>query len=75
MTVQLPCAERFCRLAPGALAGVGTGSYVGFLTGGSVRFAGGWGLALGDEASGAWLGREVLRAALMAHEGAGSQVR
>lgn len=57
----------------GALAGIGTGSYVACLRDGAVQFAGGWGLALGDEASGAWLGREALRAALMAHEGAGLQ--
>ncbi len=63
----------FLTSGSGALAGVGTGSYVGFLTGGAVRFAGGWGLALGDEASGAWLGREALRAALMASEGSGPQ--
>ncbi len=57
----------------GALAGVGTGSYAGLLRNGVVRFSGGWGLALGDEASGAWLGREALRAALMAREGSGPE--
>ncbi len=53
----------------GCVAGIGTGSYLGILEDGKARFAGGWGLALGDEASGAWLGREALRAALFACEG------
>ena len=34
-----------------------------------TRHAGGWGLVLGDECSGAWLGRELLRATLRAHDG------
>ncbi|NVO22265.1 BadF/BadG/BcrA/BcrD ATPase family protein [Donghicola mangrovi] len=59
----------FLTTGHGAVAGIGTGSYVGVLAGGQARFAGGWGLALGDEASGAWLGREALKAALAATEG------
>ncbi|MEY8881282.1 BadF/BadG/BcrA/BcrD ATPase family protein [Donghicola sp. XS_ASV15] len=62
----------FSRSGAGCVAGVGTGSYLGILAGGKARFAGGWGLALGDEASGAWIGREALRAALFASEGAES---
>ena len=34
-----------------------------------TRHAGGWGLVLGDECSGAWLGRELLRATLRAYDG------
>lgn len=45
----------------GALVGLGTGSFFALQEAGSVRLAGGWGLALGDEGSGAWLGREMLR--------------
>ena len=37
--------------------------------GGQLSYAGGWGLTLGDECSGAWLGRELLRAVLMTHDG------
>lgn len=57
----------------GAVAGVGTGSFLGRCSGGTVRFAGGWGLILGDEASGAWLGREALAAALRAADGLAAQ--
>ncbi len=46
--------------ADGAVIAVGTGSYVGLRRGGTLRFAGGWGPVLGDEASGAWLGRRLL---------------
>lgn len=61
----------FLNSGTGAVAGIGTGSYVGVMTGGQARFAGGWGFTLGDEASGAWLGREAYRAALSAHDGSG----
>jgi glucosamine kinase len=53
----------------GGVVIVGTGS-IGWaeLGGGHVR-VGGWGLAVSDEGSGAWLGREALRRVLWAHDG------
>ena len=53
----------------GTLAQIGTGSFFVSRHGGVTRHAGGWGLVLGDECSGAWLGRELLRATLRAHDG------
>lgn len=60
----------------GALAGqdgiaatVGTGSVFACQSGGVVRVIGGWGLVLGDEASGAWMGRELLSQAVRAADG------
>jgi glucosamine kinase len=55
----------------GAAAVIGTGSFLARQSGGAMRFQGGYGLALGDEASGAWLGREALAASLRAGEGWG----
>ena len=52
----------------GTLAQIGTGSFFVSRTGDRQIEAGGWGLVLGDECSGAWLGREALRAALRAHD-------
>lgn len=53
----------------GAVAAIGTGSFVGAQSGGAVRVIGGWGLAIGDQASGAWLGRELLVHLLLAGDG------
>lgn len=53
----------------GTLAGIGTGSFVIRQVAGKTRALGGWGLALGDEASGAWLGRELLALTLRANDG------
>ncbi|MBN9888684.1 BadF/BadG/BcrA/BcrD ATPase family protein [Salipiger abyssi] len=53
----------------GYVAGIGTGSFLARKTGEKIRLAGGHGLALGDEASGAWLGRELLRACLHVLDG------
>ena len=53
----------------GALAQIGTGSFFARQHDGRLSHAGGWGLTLGDECGGAWLGRELLRAVLMAHDG------
>lgn len=55
--------------ADGTLAQIGTGSFFVSRIGGRLVEAGGWGLILGDECSGAWLGREMLRASLRAHDG------
>lgn len=53
----------------GALAALGTGSFVALQTDGAMRATGGYGLVLGDEASGAWIGREALAHGLRAGEG------
>lgn len=53
----------------GTLAQIGTGSFFARQHDGQLSFAGGWGLTLGDECGGAWLGRELLRTVLMAHDG------
>lgn len=56
--------------ASGAIVIVGTGS-IGYrieASGGS-RLVGGWGFPVGDEGSGAWLGRSALAQALQAFEG------
>jgi glucosamine kinase len=52
----------------GTVAAIGTGSFFGRQAGGSRRFIGGWGYQLGDEASGAWLGRRLLSAVLHAED-------
>ncbi len=53
----------------GVALSVGTGSFVGAVRAGAARFVGGWGLALGDQGSGAWLGREALTVTLLACDG------
>ncbi|MEM7710820.1 MAG: BadF/BadG/BcrA/BcrD ATPase family protein, partial [Pseudomonadota bacterium] len=53
----------------GALAAIGTGTSVTARRGDRIRTFGGWGLGIGDQASGAWLGRAALEAALLAHDG------
>jgi len=53
----------------GTLAGLGTGSFMIRQTTQGARALGGWGLALGDEASGAWLGRGLLAQTLLACDG------
>ena len=46
--------------ADGTLAQVGTGSFFVSCHKGKFKQVGGWGLQLGDDCSGAWLGREIL---------------
>ncbi|WP_238364463.1 BadF/BadG/BcrA/BcrD ATPase family protein [Mesobacterium pallidum] len=53
----------------GAVISTGTGSFLAAQQGGAVRYIGGWGVVLGDEASGAWLGRAALAASLRAVDG------
>ncbi|MFW2542230.1 BadF/BadG/BcrA/BcrD ATPase family protein [Primorskyibacter sp. 2E107] len=53
----------------GSLAAIGTGSFFARQSGGGFRSIGGWGFALSDEASGAWLGRALLRRTLQAQDG------
>lgn len=55
----------------GTLAQIGTGSFFVHRGNGRTRQAGGHGLILGDECSGAWLGRELLRATIRATDGTG----
>ena len=53
----------------GIVAAIGTGSFIGSRRGANFRFIGGWGLALGDEASAAWLGRSALSETLLVRDG------
>lgn len=53
----------------GAVASCGTGSFVCRQSGDRLTSVGGWGLALGDDASGAWLGQGALRRAVLAQDG------
>jgi N-acetylglucosamine kinase-like BadF-type ATPase len=58
--------------APGVVIIAGTGSIAyGRNAAGRAARAGGWGYVLGDEGSGYWLGRQVLRAVLRASDGRG----
>lgn len=53
----------------GTVGGLGTGSFMARSLAKRLTLIGGWGLALGDEASGAWLGRGLLARTLHAHDG------
>ncbi len=53
----------------GVIAHCGTGSFLAAQQDGVMRFAGGWGSVLGDEASAQWVGRRALSAALCAYDG------
>lgn len=53
----------------GIVAALGTGSAFARQEAGRIRQVGGWGLVLGDEGSGAWIGRAILSAALRAVDG------
>lgn len=53
----------------GVIAHCGTGSFFGAQIDGAMRFAGGWGPVLGDEASAQWIGRTALRLALETVDG------
>jgi glucosamine kinase len=55
--------------ADGVTAALGTGSVFGVQRKGAIRMIGGWGHLLGDQASGARLGRALCEAALLAHDG------
>lgn len=56
-------------LEPGILLIAGTGSIaIGRRADGSMIRVGGWGPIFGDEGSGFWIGREVIQAALRAHD-------
>lgn len=53
----------------GIVAAIGTGSVLSRQSGGQVLTIGGWGMHLGDEASGAWIGRHLMTRALHALDG------
>jgi glucosamine kinase len=53
----------------GAVIGIGTGSFFGRRSCGQIDLIGGWGFILGDEASGADLGRKLLSRALHSADG------
>lgn len=55
--------------ADGTVIACGTGSFLARQHRGRLRFIGGHGLVLGDEASAAWLGRTALSRALLALDG------
>lgn len=57
------------READGIVLAVGTGSVLACQEGGEIHRMGGYGFMLGDEGSGAWIGREALRRTLHAHDG------
>ncbi|WP_323766860.1 BadF/BadG/BcrA/BcrD ATPase family protein [Antarctobacter sp.] len=53
----------------GVLVSVGTGSVLAARMGGTLVRIGGWGLQVSDQASGAWLGRNLLERVLLCHDG------
>lgn len=53
----------------GIVVAVGTGSILASQRAGQIERLGGYGFLLGDQASGAWIGREALRRALLARDG------
>ena len=53
----------------GAVASCGTGSFVCRQTADDLLSIGGWGLPIGDDASGAWLGQRAMRRAVLALDG------
>jgi glucosamine kinase len=55
--------------ADGAVAAIGTGSFLGRQVDQTIRRIGGWGFHIGDQASGGWLGRRALAQVLLARDG------
>jgi len=55
--------------AEGAVAALGTGSFIGRCHGGRVTTIGGRGFLLGDQASGGWLGKRLLQEVMLAADG------
>ena len=55
--------------ADGAVAAIGTGSFIGRQVAGRVHGVGGWGFYIGDQASGAWLLRRCLEQVMLAVDG------
>ncbi len=59
--------------ADGAVAAIGTGSFIGRQDNGHIAGVGGWGFYLGDHAAGAWLLRRCLEETLLAVDGLAPQ--
>lgn len=55
--------------AEGVVASIGTGSVLSMRCENAIHSLGGWGYVLGDQASGAWLGRSLLSETLLAFDG------
>lgn len=55
--------------ADGAVAAIGTGSFIGRQVAGRIHGVGGWGFYIGDQASGAWLLRRCLEEVMLAIDG------
>ena len=53
----------------GFLLSIGTGTFAAASKAGNIRYVGGWGFQVGDQASGAWLGRLSLERVLLCHDG------
>ena len=53
----------------GILAAIGTGAFVASQTDTAIRYFGGWGYQLSDQASGSWLGRQALKRTILAFDG------
>ncbi|MCV2865733.1 BadF/BadG/BcrA/BcrD ATPase family protein [Albidovulum sediminicola] len=53
----------------GSVAAIGTGSFVGRQSAAGIRVLGGWGLPIGDQGSGARLGRRLLEEVMLAIDG------
>lgn len=53
----------------GILVSVGTGSFVACQRDNAFRYLGGWGLQIGDQASGAWLGKKLLERCVLVSDG------
>lgn len=53
----------------GAVAAIGTGSFLGRKVGGRVTGIGGWGFYIGDQAAGAWLMRRCLEEVMLSVDG------
>lgn len=53
----------------GFLLSVGTGTIAAAFTDDAFRSIGGWGFHVGDQASGSWIGQEILRQTLLCHDG------
>ncbi|SDK07228.1 BadF/BadG/BcrA/BcrD ATPase family protein [Aliiruegeria lutimaris] len=55
--------------ADGAVAAIGTGSFIGCQKAGKITGLGGWGFHLGDQASGAWLMHRAYEELMLALDG------
>ena len=53
----------------GFLVSLGTGSFLAVQNNKDIKFLGGWGFHIGDQASGAWLGRKAMERVLECYDG------